>query len=139
MRLYRTADGRWAGTQAEAGKGFLQVDFPDGKRGVLAWLNANASGHQVPDLHGEPDPPAARTAPPADEPYRHMSAENILRRMDAQLAANRGAAAIADYVAAAVPEDVAIVAAAVAMRLTGALAERLPSGRTLPLEAAEAA
>lgn len=39
MRLYRTITGGWAGTQADAGKGFVQVEVPTDKPGLLAFLN----------------------------------------------------------------------------------------------------
>jgi len=44
MRLYRTAAGQWAGTQADAralaGKAWDEVDVPTDKPGLLAFLNA---------------------------------------------------------------------------------------------------
>ncbi len=39
VRLYRRANGTWAGTQASAGKGHTQVDVPTDKPGLLEWLN----------------------------------------------------------------------------------------------------
>lgn len=52
MRLYRTARGHWAGTQADAraaalddgagARDWAEVDVPTDKPGLLAWLNANA-------------------------------------------------------------------------------------------------
>ncbi len=47
MRLYRRADGSWAGTQASAGKGHTQVDVPTDKPGLLEWLN-NDHAVEVP-------------------------------------------------------------------------------------------
>lgn len=44
MRLYRTAKGRWVGTQDDArkdGKGWTQVETPTDKPGLLAFLNDN--------------------------------------------------------------------------------------------------
>lgn len=43
MRIYKTQAGRWAGTQAEAGKGFTQIEVPTDKPGLLVWLNENAA------------------------------------------------------------------------------------------------
>jgi hypothetical protein len=42
VRLYRTLEGGWAGTQADAGPGFTQVEVPTDKPGLLAWLNEQA-------------------------------------------------------------------------------------------------
>lgn len=42
MKLYRKADGTWAGTQADAGKGAASVEVPTDKPSLLAWLNENA-------------------------------------------------------------------------------------------------
>ncbi|MEO1169633.1 MAG: hypothetical protein AAFW97_13075 [Pseudomonadota bacterium] len=44
MRLYRTADGEWIGTQADArsaaeGRGWEQVEVPTDKAGLLGFLN----------------------------------------------------------------------------------------------------
>lgn len=43
MRLYRTYDGQWAGTQADAKKlgKFEQVEVPTDKAGLLDFLNGN--------------------------------------------------------------------------------------------------
>lgn len=43
MRLYRTYDGQWAGTQADAKKlgKFEQVEVPTDKAGLLDFLNSN--------------------------------------------------------------------------------------------------
>jgi len=43
MRLYRTYDGQWAGTQADAKKlgKFKQVEVPTDKAGLLDFLNGN--------------------------------------------------------------------------------------------------
>lgn len=39
MRLYIRKDGSYAGTQADAGKGFEQVEVPTDKAGLIAYLN----------------------------------------------------------------------------------------------------
>lgn len=41
MKLYRTSDGRWVGTQAEA-KNKNVIEVPVDKPGLLEWLNENA-------------------------------------------------------------------------------------------------
>ena len=43
MRLYRTNDGQWAGTQADAKKigKFEQIEVPTDKAGLLEFLNGN--------------------------------------------------------------------------------------------------
>lgn len=43
MRLYRTYDGQWAGTQADAKKlgKFEQIEVPTDKAGLLDFLNGN--------------------------------------------------------------------------------------------------
>lgn len=43
MRLYITRDGSYAGTQADAGKGFQQVEVPTDKAGLLAYLNEHCT------------------------------------------------------------------------------------------------
>ena len=40
MRSYRTTDGRFVGTQAEAGAGASRIEIPDDKAGLLNFLNA---------------------------------------------------------------------------------------------------
>lgn len=74
MRLYRTRAGAWAGTQAEAGKGFEQVEFPTDKPGLLAWLNANAAAPIATSL---PIAPAFAPPPPAPR----LSASTTLDRL----------------------------------------------------------
>lgn len=61
MRLYRTAAGRWAGTQAEAGKGFTQVEIPTDKPGLLDWLNGRGEEGPVELDAPERAPPAKAT------------------------------------------------------------------------------
>lgn len=41
MKLYRDADGKWVGTQADAGNKNI-IEVPVDKPGLLEWLNANA-------------------------------------------------------------------------------------------------
>lgn len=41
MRLYERTDGTIAGTQAEAGKGFTQIEVPTDKAGLIDYLNRN--------------------------------------------------------------------------------------------------
>lgn len=62
MRLYRKADGTIVGTQAEAGKGFTQIDVPVVKAGLIDWLNINlpSNGDAAPrridcTTHEQPD------------------------------------------------------------------------------------
>lgn len=58
MRLYRTANGRWAGTQANAGKGFVAVDVDTTKAPLIALLN-----RQLDEGRAQAQPPAAPPAP----------------------------------------------------------------------------
>lgn len=53
MRLYRTVDGIYVGTQFEAkrdGKGWKLVEVPTDKQGLIDWLNAN-----MPLVHITPE------------------------------------------------------------------------------------
>jgi hypothetical protein len=123
MPIYRTTGGRYVGTQAEAGKGFETIELPRDKQEILALLNKDAAAPVIPAAA-----PAAAVAAPV---YQHMTAACVLRRMDSMLAANKGAGAIADYIGTAAPEELALFAAAVAMRLNGAGVEPLPKGAVL--------
>ena len=45
MRLYKSSNGQWAGTQRDAQKNFprdwSEVDVPTSKADLIAWLNEN--------------------------------------------------------------------------------------------------
>lgn len=65
MRLYRTASGRWAGTQAGAGKGFVAVDVDTTKTPLIDLLNRQLDeGRDQVQAQG----PAAPPAPPPPVP-----------------------------------------------------------------------
>lgn len=53
MKLYRRADGSWAGTPVSAGKNFVQIDIRTDKRGLLEWLNDNVRDEQPPECSPE--------------------------------------------------------------------------------------
>lgn len=63
MRLYRTPDGRWFGTQAAAGNACLdeaqprtawtEIDVPTDKPGLLDWLNLNCGPAVVEAFRAE--------------------------------------------------------------------------------------
>lgn len=63
MRLYRTADGQWAGTQAAAraacrdaaidGKAWEELDVPTDKPGLLDWLNQHCGPATVEAFRAE--------------------------------------------------------------------------------------
>tara|TARA_S200002703_G_scaffold78311_1_gene67431 strand:+ start:591 stop:965 length:375 start_codon:yes stop_codon:yes gene_type:complete len=63
MRLYKTTDGQWAGTQADAKKlgKFQQVEVPTDKAGLLDFLNANPV-NTVNALHGSDIPAVVITS-----------------------------------------------------------------------------
>lgn len=65
MRLYRIASGRWAGTQADAGKGFVAVDVDTTKGPLIALLNRQLDEGRV---HAQAQAPAAPPAPPPPAP-----------------------------------------------------------------------
>ena len=48
MRLYKSSNGQWAGTQRDAQKNFprdwSEVDVPTSKADLIAWLNENQVG-----------------------------------------------------------------------------------------------
>jgi hypothetical protein len=48
MRLYKSGNGQWAGTQRDAQKNFprdwSEVDVPTSKAELIAWLNENQVG-----------------------------------------------------------------------------------------------
>jgi len=48
MRLYKSSNGQWAGTQRDAQKNFprdwSEVDVPTSKADLIAWLNDNQVG-----------------------------------------------------------------------------------------------
>lgn len=150
MNLYlviSSAARTWVRTQVEASKlakeqggTFELIDVPTPKKEtMIEFLNElEATLDQIAE-DGETPHPELVTADedeafsddPPEPAYEHMNATNILRRMDAMLAANKGAGAIADYVSLAPPEEVALIAAAVAMRLKGAGDLALPPGQVL--------
>jgi len=67
MRLYRTVAGTWAGTQADAGKDFEQIEVPTDKPSLLAWLNANARPeHAALIITAAPAPVSKPAAAPID-------------------------------------------------------------------------
>lgn len=55
MRLYIRADGSYAGTQKDAGKGAVQVEVPTDKEGLIAYLNSQlGEAAQVEPVAGAP-------------------------------------------------------------------------------------
>ena len=67
MRLYRTANGRWAGTQADAGKGFVAVDLDTTKGPLIALLNGQLDEGRA-QAQAQAQAPAAPPAPPPPAP-----------------------------------------------------------------------
>ena len=65
MRLYRTASGRWAGTRAGAGKGFVAVDVDTTKGPLIALLNRELDEARA---QAQTQAPAAPPAPPPPAP-----------------------------------------------------------------------
>lgn len=65
MRFYRTTSGAWAGTQADAGKGFETIEVPTDKPGLLDWLNANARPENAAVIITPPPAPPARQQQPS--------------------------------------------------------------------------
>lgn len=61
MRLYVTAKGRWAGTQADAkilareDGGWEQCDVPTDKDGLIAFLNGIRADEEEVEITGSPD------------------------------------------------------------------------------------
>lgn len=49
MRLYICTDGSYAGTQADAGKGWTQVEVPTDKPGLLGYLNGLGASKSTPE------------------------------------------------------------------------------------------
>jgi hypothetical protein len=77
MRLYRTAKGRWVGTQEDArkdGKGWEAVDVPTVKEPLIAFLNDNTPAAQPEKAspaykQGRSDAQRGITANPYGLPY----------------------------------------------------------------------
>ena len=65
MRLYRSAHGRWARTQTDAGKGFVAVDVDTTKGPLIALLNRQLDEGRD---QAQAQAPAAPPAPPAPAP-----------------------------------------------------------------------
>jgi hypothetical protein len=61
VRLYIRTDGSYAGTQADAGKGWKLEEVPTDKPGLLAYLNAMVGSDPAPMALRSPveAPPAA--------------------------------------------------------------------------------
>jgi hypothetical protein len=91
MPIYRTTGGRYVGTLALAGKGFEIIELPR-TPAIIAALNdaAERGGGRTESPVIPAAAPVAAVAPPT---YQHMTAACVLRRMDAMLAANKGAGA----------------------------------------------
>lgn len=70
MKLYRKTDGTWAGTQAEAGKGFEPVEVPTDKPGLIAWLNDNMGGATESPAEREEGSVATTEAKTAETPRK---------------------------------------------------------------------
>lgn len=49
MKLYRNVDGKWVGTQADAGNKDI-IEVPVDKPGLLEWLNENVRQQQGSDV-----------------------------------------------------------------------------------------
>lgn len=71
MRLYITSAGRYAGTQADAGKGFTQVEVPTDKAGLLDYLNALVDDHARTDAYLD------KVAPVAPQPATTRGAQAL--------------------------------------------------------------
>jgi hypothetical protein len=65
MRLYRTANGQWAGNEADAGKGFVAVNVDTTKGPLIALLNRQPGEGRA---QAQAEASAASPAPPLPAP-----------------------------------------------------------------------
>ena len=109
MRLYRTAAGQWAGTQADArdlaGKAWEEVDVPTDKPGLLAWLNANPTPQPADTAPADDDEPAPTPPAPRIDPNACPKCARAPRAAE-QLAMGDDLDAIGDWLWRAAPWQV---------------------------------
>ena len=82
MRLYRKADGTVVGTQADAGKGYAQIEVPVDKAGLIDWINVNAGPPAAPEPKA--DPVGGSAPPSATSSYTSpLDARTVIAGIDA--------------------------------------------------------
>lgn len=116
MKLYRTNDGEWVGTQAEA-KNKNVIEVPVDKPGLLEWLNANMRDNLDPVADSPSGGPEAAPVIDGNHCPKCKLDVNDARQRAERMVTGLSADAMAEWMATAPTGKVADVMVAMADRL----------------------